>query len=169
MTIHEIRTLYVYNTWANARFIEVLDQLTNEQLTKRIESSYPSILSTFAHLVAAEWVWLQRWTGANPSAFPEWSVHPVYEKLKTKLAEIDKERRLLLASLNDSDLARLIDYKLLNGTAHRDRWLDLFVHVVNHSSYHRGQLTTLIRQAGGTPVATDFIVFKRSREINAVE
>ncbi len=52
----------------------------------------------------------------------------------------------------------------MNGTPHRNRLLDLLLHVVNHSSYHRGQLTTMLRRVGATPVATDYVYFKRDLE-----
>ena len=164
MTVTEIRSLYDYNRWANARVIEVLNNLGKDKITKHIESSYPSLLQTFAHIVAAEWVWLQRWNGESPTTFPSWSVSAEYDDVRTNLSEIESKREVLLSSLGESDLETFIDYKLLSGAEHRERFADLLIHVVNHSTYHRGQLTTMIRQAGGEPVATDYIAYKRIKK-----
>lgn len=159
----EIRTLFEYDRWANRRFVEVLETLDDERLAARLESSFPSILGTFGHIVAAEWVWLRRWQGDNPTTFPEWLTSPRFGDLRVKLGEVEGEREAFLEPLDDGDLQRPVEYKTFAGIAHRNRLADLCRHVVNHSSYHRGQLTTLLRQAGATPPATDFIVFLRER------
>jgi uncharacterized damage-inducible protein DinB len=161
MTAAEIRDLYAYNEWANARVVEVIAGLPADRLTAPIESSFPSILGTFAHIVAAEWVWLRRWLGENPAAFPDWLAAPSFGPLREKLAEVEAERAAFLDALGDHDLERPLDYRTLAGTPFCNRLADLLVHVVNHSSYHRGQLTTMFRQVGASPVATDFVVFKR--------
>lgn len=159
----EIRTLFEYDEWANARFAEALATLRDDQLTARLESSFPSILGTFGHLVAAEWVWLRRWKGENPTTFPEWLTSPRLEGIRARLLEVEAEREALLGPLDDGSFQKPVDYTTFNGVFHRNRLADLCRHVVNHSSYHRGQLTTLLRQVGATPPATDFIVFLRER------
>jgi uncharacterized damage-inducible protein DinB len=148
MTTDEIRSLYAYNRWANARFLAVIEGLPDEGLIAPIPSSFPSILGTFAHIVAAEWVWLRRWLGENPTGFPDWLTEPSLARLREKLAEVEAERDAFLGTRGDADLDRPLDYRTLDGTPHRDRLGDLLRHVVNHSSYHRGQLTTLLRQVG---------------------
>ncbi len=164
MTLEDVRSLYEYNRWANARFLEILSGLAEERLGARIESSFPSILGTFAHIVAAEWIWLRRWSGENPSVFPEWLEHPSLARLRAELETIEAGRDAFLASLDEVDLQAPLDYTTMNGTPHRNRLLDLLLHVVNHSSYHRGQLTTMLRRVGATPVATDYVYFKRDLE-----
>lgn len=164
MTLEHIRSLYAYNRWANARFFEVLATLDPSQLTLRLESSFPTILATLAHLIGAEWIWLRRWKGESPTEAPRFVAEPELPGLHAKLAEIDAERDRLLAALDEEDLAAPLSYRTMDGTPYRDRLGDLLVHVVNHSTYHRGQLTTLLRQVGATPPATDFVVFVRDTE-----
>lgn len=159
----EILALFEYNQWANARFAEVLATLGDDQLTAHLESSFPSILATFGHIVGAEWVWLRRWQGVNPTTFPEWLTKPRLDELRARLAEVESERAKLLSSLDVEGFQKGVDYTTFNGTAYRNRLADLCRHVVNHSSYHRGQLTTLLRQVGAAPPATDLIVFLRER------
>jgi uncharacterized damage-inducible protein DinB len=83
------------------------------------------------------------------------------EDLRARLARVEAERAAFLSGLTDEDLERPLAYRTLDGTAHTTRLLDLLLHVVNHSTYHRGQLTTLLRQAGGAPPATDYVVYTR--------
>ena len=67
---------------------------------------------------------------------------------------------MFLRSLSDDALARPVPYTLLNGTRGEQTLGDLLTHVVNHSTYHRGQVATMLRQVGAAPPATDFLVFK---------
>ncbi|HEX7707394.1 MAG TPA: DinB family protein [Thermoanaerobaculia bacterium] len=161
MTLDDIRSHFAYNEWANARLIGVMAPLIEERLQAPVVSSFPSALDTFNHIVAAEWVWLCRWKGENPTSFPDWVDHATFAFLQAKLTEVETERRAFLASLNEERLQSELQYRTLNGQEHLTRLLDLFLHVVNHSSYHRGQLTTILRQIGATPVSTDIIIYRR--------
>jgi uncharacterized damage-inducible protein DinB len=163
MTPDDVRSLYAFNRWANRRFLGVLETLDEERLARPIESSFPSLVGTFAHMVAAEWVWLRRWLGENPTAFPGWLVAPRLDDLAARLAEVEAERAAFLAGLGDADLQARVSYRTLAGDPFANRLLDLLLHVVNHASYHRGQLTTMLRQVGATPPATDYVLFDRER------
>lgn len=161
MTIHDLQSLYQYNAWANSQFYGALEGLEAARLTKPIESSFPSLLDTFAHIVAAEWVWLERWNGRNPGSFPDWLERPRLQDLRARLSEIELSRAELLRRLTEAELESEVTYRTLSGLPFTDRLLDLLLHVVNHSSYHRGQLTTMLRQMGATPVASDYVLFLR--------
>jgi uncharacterized damage-inducible protein DinB len=162
VTLGELRTLYEYNAWANARLLEVMEGLDEERLTRRIESSFPSLVATVAHIVSAEWIWLERWKGRSPAATPEWLDGATLGELRARLAEIERSRLEWLGRLREPDLESRVDYRTLAGHAFTDRLADLLLHVVNHASYHRGQLTTMLRQLGATPAGTDYIAFLRA-------
>lgn len=164
MTIDEARAHFAYDEWANARFVTALAELTPATLALPVVSSFPSLLATFAHLVAAEWVWLRRWKGENPRTFPDWMADPSLESLRACLAAVQSERDAYLATLADDDLNGEVSYALMSGVARTGRLATLFLHVVNHSSFHRGQLVTLLRQAGATPPASDLVMYVREQE-----
>lgn len=165
MTPDDVCALYGYNEWANDRFSSVLQTLDGGQLTAPIESSFSSLLATFAHVVAAEWVWLERWQGRSPSSFPEWLSHPSFGEVRSRLSIVETERAPLLAGLSEDALRSELGYRTLSGDPHSNRLLDVLLHVVNHSTYHRGQLTTLLRQVGAAPVATDYVLFRREHPL----
>jgi uncharacterized damage-inducible protein DinB len=79
--------------------------------------------------------------------------------LRAKLKEVADEREQFLASVEDLETA--IDYRDMAGNPFMQKLADILQHIVNHSTYHRGQLTTMIRQVGVTPPRTDFLVFAR--------
>jgi uncharacterized damage-inducible protein DinB len=161
MTTDEVRELLVYGAWANALLFEAASALSGEQLGHPVASSFPSVGGTLAHIVGAEWVWLRRWLGESPSGFPDWVARPELAELRARLSLVEQERDAFVASLSDADLGRVISYRTLGGQAYADPLADLMRHVVNHSTYHRGQVATQLRQHGLKPPSTDLIVFLR--------
>ena len=159
MNTEDIQTLYKFNEWANNRFVQVIKGLSEEQFSSEIKSSFSSIRDTLGHIVGAEWIWLRRWLGENPSSLPDWLDKPDLETLLNKLSEVESERKNFLGGPNDESLQKIISYRNLKGEPHKRILQNLFQHVVNHSTYHRGQLTTLLRQLDSIPPATDFVLF----------
>jgi len=111
--------------------------------------------------VLVEWAWLLRWKGESPSSPPHWAGAQDYESLTARLSEVQADRASFLASLKEIDLGRPITYRNIKGEQSQSILADLLLHLVNHSTYHRGQLTTLLRQLGSTPLATDLLLFRR--------
>ena len=161
MSLAEIRRLFDYADWASERMFTAIAGLSDEQQNRNIVSSFSSIRATLAHIVGAEWLWLQRWNGISPGAPPEWAATATVAELAQQMRKVSSERRAFLSALDERKLDEEFAYKNLKGDAFKSRLRDVLLHIANHASYHRGQLTTMMRQAGGTPPSTDFIVFTR--------
>ena len=161
MRIGEAKELFGYGAWANALVFEAASTLSEAQLHHSVASSFPSVGGTLAHIVGAEWVWLRRWLGESPSSFPDWMSAPVYGELRGRLSAVEQEREVFLAGLSDTDLSRPISYRTLGGQPFSDPLGSLMKHVVNHSTYHRGQVVTQLRQLGQKPPSTDLILYLR--------
>ena len=151
-----------YNVWANARFITVLRSLSDEQLDMEMKSSFPTIRATVNHMWGAEDIWLQR---LGQQQKPEWKANNykgsiseasiVWEAASNGLAAF-------AAALPEERLAETIEVITMKGDRKHDRINDILLHVVNHASYHRGQLVTMLRQAGVADIpSTDFFVYTR--------
>jgi uncharacterized damage-inducible protein DinB len=163
MSADEIRELFNFNDWANKKYIEAVQNLDDEKYTVEIRSSFSSIRETISHLIASEWIWLQRWLGESPTAPPDWHDKPSIRTLVEKMKDIESERENFLEELKDDDLKRVMNYNLLSGKAQQNTLQETLQHVVNHSTYHRGQLATLLRQIDETPPSTDLILYFRER------
>lgn len=161
MTTGEARHLVAYGSWANALVLTAAERLSGQQLGAFAASSFPSVGGTLAHIVGAEWIWLHRWLGESPTVLPAWVLKPNLAELKTQLALVEAERRSFLVSLPDTGLDRVVSYRSLAGQAYTDPLASLVRHVVNHSTYHRGQVATQLRQLGLTPPNTDLITYLR--------
>ena len=159
MEVSHILGLYKYNEWANLRTLEALQSLSTEQFTRSLGSSFSSIRDTFSHVIDAEWIWCRRWHGESPRTFPKPDSYRDVAALRARWAEVRKEQAAFLADLADSDLRRPVTYVNLKEETWTYLLEDALVHLVNHSTYHRGQVATMIRQVGAVPLATDYLVF----------
>lgn len=163
MTIPEMKDLFAYDAWANALVFDAASALTDEQWHHPIASSFPSIAATMAHTVGAEWVWLRRWMGESPTSVPVWVAAPVLADIRAVLSDVERERAAFLDGLTDDDLGRTVTYSSLSGQPFAEPLGGLMRHVVNHSTYHRGQVATQLRQLGLKPPGTDLIVYLRRK------
>jgi uncharacterized damage-inducible protein DinB len=154
-----IRELYRYNHWANGRVFEAVPGLTQEEFARDLGGSYRSVRDTLTHIVWAEWIWLQRWKGTSPQTVFQATAFPHPEDLRVRWLQVAIEQRAFVDAVTAERLLAVVPYVNLQGqTWEYPLWREMY-HLVNHSSYHRGQLTTMLRQLGTRPVPTDFLVF----------
>lgn len=163
MRLADVRSLFDYNEWANERIFSAASRLDPDTFTTPRGSSFSSIRDTAAHIATSEWVWLRRWSGESPAGSPDWGSLLGASALAEQLHQVETERHALLSSLTEADLQAPLTYRNLKGEEFRQPLVDQMTHVVNHSTYHRGQIATLFRQAGASAPATDLIVFKREQ------
>ncbi len=162
MTQPEIKELYQYNEWANRRVEDSILNLKPEQFAKNLNASHASIRGTFAHIAAAERIWLNRWKGKSPTKLMSEDEFPDVQTAVRRLQEIDQEISGYLGQLTEADLDKVFTYKTTEGKTYSSVLRHAVVHVINHSTYHRGQLAALMRQVGATPSSTDLILYYRS-------
>jgi len=162
MNARDVQVLLDYHYWARDRMFDAVDRLTPEQFTRDLGSSFRSVRDTVAHTYGAEWIWYARWQGEAPTALPSPEMFPDAASARTAWRDHEKKVRAFFESLDGHGLERVIAYKLTNGQPAASVLWQMLQHVVNHASYHRGQVTTMIRQLGEAPPrSTDLIAFYR--------
>ena len=116
-------------------------------------------VATYAHLLGAELVWIDRLEGA-PQTVAVW---PAADLAACRALAERAERRYAahLAGLREPDLERLVHYVNSAGQAFDSRAGDILLQVALHGAYHRSQIAGLLRAAGAEPAATDYITFVR--------
>lgn len=164
MNATTIRELYAYNRWADGRILGAVATLTPEQFTRDLGSSHKSVRDTLAHMFSAVWTWLSRWQGSSPTVPLPASEFATFEQLRARAAAVEHDLDAFVRALTDASLLKPIDYRNYKGEPFRQPLGEMMLHVVNHSTYHRGQVTTLLRQLGAQPIETDLIVYYRSRK-----
>lgn len=153
-----------YNLWANTKvcneFIAKLDPIL---LDKEVPSSFPSIRKTLYHIWDAETVWYQR---LNQEPNIKW---PPHADFKGTFSEFQKLFLLQSEQLcqwvenrSEEDLQKDFQYLDSRGKSHSNNIHDAVHHCMNHSTFHRGQLVTMLRNVGFTELSsTDYIAYCR--------
>ncbi len=163
MTLSDLRTLADYHYWARDRILDAADGLSPEQFTKNLGSSFKSVRDTLTHLYSAEWAWCSRWHGESPTSHLPPEQFPDVATLRSAWSALERKVRDFLESLGEEGINRTLEYRMINGDAASSVFWQMFQHVANHGSYHRGQVTTMIRQLGAAPPKSmDMIAFYRT-------
>lgn len=141
--------LYQYNAWANKR---VLHCLKSQQIDEE------KILSLMGHIVAAQFLWLHRIKGLPPADVKLWGAYKLTD-LDAMAQEADQKWLEFVEKTDDFD--RALIYLNYVGDPYTNNVEMIMMHLVNHATYHRGQVALLLRQKGFEPINTDFITYDR--------
>jgi uncharacterized damage-inducible protein DinB len=169
--VDTFRELFKYNYWARDRQLEACAALTQEQFLRQMGSSHSSVRDTLVHLVFAEWAWLERWLGRSPTKVDreEYSAEkfPTLEAVRDRWRTVEGNMRAYLTGLQESVLREPLHYTNFKG----ERWTyplwQTIIHLANHQTYHRGQITTLLRQLGSAAPAIDYLVMQDVKDVGA--
>lgn len=153
----QTRQLLLYTLWADRTCLDAVREVGAEALTRNAGVSFGSLLGTLCHILGSQRRWLARFTGQQaPMDDPDF---PDLESLAAAWSETAAELEFFLASLTEEQLAAEITWVDSEGPVYtRPLWQPV-CHMVNHSTYHRGQVVSLLRQLGYEPPETDLIRF----------
>jgi uncharacterized damage-inducible protein DinB len=160
-----LRDLAQYNIWANQRLLQASDALETAALDRDFPTSFPTLRRTWYHLWDAEYIWLQRNQGLSFMPLPSQSREGYSEPFSPQLLACSVELARFVAAQNDAWFAQRCAYAGPKGLNYFHPHGAIVQHVLNHSSYHRGQVVSFLRQLGAQSVpSTDFITWWREKE-----
>ena len=154
-----------YNVWANKRVTDAMHKLDDRAEDKEIPSSFPSLRTTVYHTWSAEYIWLQRLQHTEHTVWIE-------SEFNGTFAEACREWLLVSGALihfteqqpDDKALVHLLRFHDRSKVSYKMPVFQVLQHVFNHSTYHRGQMVTMLRQAGVKEIPQmDFILFARKK------
>lgn len=170
ITTEYVKTMATYNQWMNARLYAVAGQLSPNELSAERNAFFGSIIGTLNHIVVGDTLWLKRFA-KHPSGFV--SLEPIraletptalnqilFSNLEDLLARrtiIDSAILRCAGELTETDLSCILTYTRMSGGSARKPFDSLLVHFFNHQTHHRGQVTTLLSQAGADVGVTDVL------------
>ena len=163
MTPSDLRTLLDYHYWARDRVLDAAALLTPEQFTKDLGSSFTSVRDTLAHIMFGQWIWLERWQGRMPTKLPSAEDFTDLASLRKRWAEIETNLQTFVRGLTPEQIAAVSEYKTQTAGTLKSPLGHMLQHLVNHGTYHRGQVTTMLRQLGAKSLSTDMSLFYRER------
>ena len=150
-----------YSAWSSRRLVDEAAMLTAEELNRDFQTSDHNVLGTLAHVFAADRVWLSRVKGEAPGAFitPE---DRRLEVLQSEWPALHQRWKLFTDPLNDQDVLAIISYSDTKGNPYKSPMWQILLHLVNHGTHHRGQVSGFLRAMGHTPPPVDLIAYYRS-------
>jgi uncharacterized damage-inducible protein DinB len=167
MNVEDFRLLYEYNSWANRRTLDACSALNTEQFTRDLGSSFPSVRDTLSHICEVESLWLERWQGHSGTFLRPGSDFPTFASLRSRWDEVEPKLSTYVNALKPEDIARVIEHKTTKGVPQSAPLWQMLQHLVNHGTYHRGQVAAMLRQLGAKANSTDLIFYYRERAAKA--
>ena len=148
-----------YNYWANERIVQVLKN-NPEALDKELVSSFKTIRGTIYHLWDAETIWYKRIEGESLQIWPSESFLGTEDDFFKSFLEQSGKFISLVENMPGEKFSHSISYTNTKGIAFKTYVSDIILHAMNHSTFHRGQIISMMRNTGITTLpSTDYIAF----------
>lgn len=141
-----LRREFSYDEWANREVLAAI---------RASGGANERSLQLMSHILAAERVWLERLKN-QPQSVPVWP-EPNLEQCESQAAELGRLWFAFLDLITAGDVAQSVSYKNSKGEQWSSTIVDVLTHVIMHSTYHRGQIASHMREMGQAPTYTDFI------------
>ena len=159
-----IDDLYRHNSWANHRIFALCDGLTDAQLDEKREIGFGSLRNTMFHILAAEEIWFERWTGVPWRPFPTDAAGLPMRDIAQRLDRVAEARQQLMDRERPDGWERVCEYKDSKGNSYRNRLDGLLLHVANHGTHHRAQAVHFLKHSGRTvPGGLDFLFYRLAK------
>ena len=160
VTAAALREHLEYSAWASHRLVTAAAKLPSEDLTRDLGTADRSVLGTLAHILAADRVWLSRLARTPYPGFVT-DADRNLTVLQTDWPPLHERWIAWVQGLTDESAQAVLDYTDLKGKEWRQPVWQLVLHVVNHATHHRGQVSGFLRSMGHTPPAVDLIYYYR--------
>ena len=152
-----VRELLLYTLWADRTMLSAVRAVSPEHLTRDAGVSFGSLLGTMVHMLGSQKVWLARFAGQTLDRRPTLEDLPDLLSWIHAWEEMAAGVEAFVAGLTDEHLDDPISWTSSQGEPRTAPLWQPVLHLVNHSTYHRGQMASLLRQLGFQPPATDLI------------
>jgi uncharacterized damage-inducible protein DinB len=164
MNAKEITELFDYNLWANTRLFEAAAQLSTEQYLQDCKSSHGGIHGTLTHIVGAQKLWISRWRGTPENTILQGNDVSTLLDLISIWERVSSDTAEFLSSMNDQKVQEEFTITTTQGKKFVNTFQEMMLHLINHSSTHRGQVNAMIRQLGIRPPQIDLITYYRQNQ-----
>jgi len=148
--IKHFNNMFEYDFWANKRVIEVITK-------DNVIDTKSELL--FSHILNSQQIWYSRIMG-NPKGQTPWDIIP-YQSFPEIAQLINEHWKALLKEKDAKSLRNTIEYKNTSGEKFSNTLEEILTHIINHSTYHRAQISAHLKSSGKNPPITDYIAYAR--------
>ena len=150
-----------YNRWATLRLLDAYLRVGAADATRATGGSFASLRDNLLHILWVDHLWLARLHGSPPPPQPEPDRYPDAAALRLEWEPLLQRWVTTASQWTDAELAQVVRYHNSEGRDCESTVQQIVLHLVNHDTYHRGQLAHRMRALGIQPPATDLIVYTR--------
>jgi len=161
VSVDTLRLQLDYSAWASQRLLDVAAKLSEEELTRDFKTADKSVLDTLVHIYAADRIWLARVLAEPRATFLDPEDRDL-ALLQTEWPALYQRWKLWLRDFNDEDALRVIAYQDMKGRPYSQPVWQILLHLVNHGTHHRGQVSGFLRAMDRTPPPLDLIAYYRA-------
>ncbi|HEX8984059.1 MAG TPA: DinB family protein [Bryobacteraceae bacterium] len=161
MTADAVRLHLEYSAWANRRLMKAAAELPEEELTRDFGTSTRNVLGTLVHVYAADRAWLARVEQKTQPASLVAEADMGMPVLENDWPRVEQRLKQWAAGLTDEAARAPLAYTDYRGRCWSQPPWQLVLHIVNHGTHHRGQVSGFLRAMGHTPPKLDLIAFYR--------
>ncbi|MGJ7910037.1 DinB family protein [Neobacillus sp. LXY-1] len=145
-----------YHYWANKRMLHHLSKLDPGLFTKEVKNTFPSIANIFEHIFQVDTLWLKRLQGLSQPNIES----VMFENPSVALQSFEQLFQQFSLVVPEKSHITYINTK---GEVFQNTWEEIIAHIVNHGTYHRGNISSILHQIGERSVSTDYIFFLRDQ------
>ncbi|GAB4091181.1 DinB family protein [Flaviaesturariibacter terrae] len=154
-----------YHAWANDQLLQVMQSMPEEQWTREVPSSFPSLRKTLLHVLDAESIWWQRMQLQEKIVRPSDNFGGDGVAIAQALRKTDQQWLEFVQKAGEHVFTHEFIYADLRKQQQKSMVSNVLLHLFNHGTYHRGQVVTMLRQLGVTTIpATDYILWTRLKK-----
>ncbi len=161
MDSETIQCLYDFHYWARDRLLSAIETLPETQYTQQMPGGWGSVADTLAHMVEAEEIWLTRLQGQSPTRLSGQEDMPTFAAMRQRWQLSKDHYQIYLNRADAVELARLCEYKDTKGNPFSNPVWQILLHVLNHATEHRAQISTMLASIGVSHPGLDMILFWR--------
>ncbi len=154
----------VYHNWANKQLFNIVLNLDEEKQRQDVMSSFPGLRATCLHMWDAESIWWQRMKLHEQIIVPSVTFDPTMQEIANALLQLNTQWIEWISAANDAQLQHVFAYHNSRKEYFKQPVWQMILHMLNHGTYHRGQIVTILRQVGVTKIpSTDYIAWSRKK------
>lgn len=162
MLLH-FQKLADYNQWVNNRLYECVSELSEKEFNADLKGFFKSLCGTLNHILVGDLLWMERVEGYGPKpATLDTVLYPKFKDLHTMRLQTDTRLINLVNKQEEENFGQLLKYVTMAGEPCCDSITEIFTHMINHQTHHRGQCHHMLNQLGKAPPSLDMIYFFRS-------
>ncbi|MBM7646801.1 putative damage-inducible protein DinB [Scopulibacillus daqui] len=165
--------LYDYNEWANRQIFNRLKELSEDVYRQEIQSVFPSISHVLAHVYLSDLGWIEVFSGKDMNhalmlqeQLKDETELKELKEMEAMFLKLSERYKLFFSQLGDSD--KPLEIKNPNGDLMETSVFEQVPHVTNHGTYHRGNITAMLRQMGYASVPTDYGLYLYLKQTGAI-